>query len=255
MTDMKTFVLPAFVLCSCLATAQDMVITLRNDTLKGKAQIQTYDKIDRVEIHDGKMKNQFTAIEVKSLVIGKDIYHPVRTPERFQLMKLITPGYLSLYLGRALYKNNYDDLYLVKRNGESQEVPNLAFKKTMGNFLDDCLTIKQWLKDGDLGTKDLNKIIAEYNACLDRQTEDSIKPVPASAGDPKMIALTNLRSKIISEMNNPKDALEMLDDITDKVRNYKPLPNYLLDGLKDMLKEQPACQSELNEVMKLLKTP
>ncbi len=253
---MKNILLLVFALCPALSLAQDMVITLKNDTLKGKAKLMVSDKIDRIQIIVGKEKIPFTAVQVKSLTLEQEVYHPVRTLDGYQFMKLITPGFLSLYMGRRVNSMVYDDQYLVKRNGDVMEVPNLTFKKSVGNFLNDCVNMKDRIKDEKMGVGDLNKIITEYNLCIDRQTQATHPPAAVGTEDPKMVALSSLKAKLISgSVSVPKDALDMLDDITDKVRNNKPVPNYLLDGLQDFLKDHPTCQAELGQVMKLLKTP
>ncbi len=253
---MKKVLLFICVLWGGSVLAQDMVITLKNDTLRGKAKLMTSDKIDRIQINDGKTKNIFTAIQLKSVVMNQELYHTVRTLDGYQLMKLVSPGFLSLYMGRRLSSLTYDDQYLVKQNGDVLEVPNLTFKKSMGNFLDDCVNMKQRIKDEKLGIGDLTKIITEYNLCIDRQTAAARPTALVSTEDPKMLALSNLRSKLISgAVSVPANAMDMLDDITDKVKNSKPVPSYLLDGLYEHLKDHPTCKGELDEVMKLLKTP
>lgn len=251
---MKKVLFLTCVIIPLLIKGQDLVVTQKNDTLQGAVKIVSFDRIDRVQINDGKKKIQFTALQVKQVTIEKDVFHPVRIESGYQMMKLVTPGFLSLYLARRPNSLSYEVQYLVKRNGEAMEIPNLTFKKTMGTFLDDCYGIKQKIKDDELGRKDLDQLIIQYNLCIERQTQETQPPSAIGSEDPKMVALTNLKTKLQnSPVSVQKDALDMLDDITDKVKNNKPVPNYLLEGLKEFLKDHPTCQPELEKISALLK--
>lgn len=253
---MKKFLLTIFVFLPILTKSQDYVVTLKNDTLRGEAKIMTYDFIDRVQVTEGKKKTQFTAIQVRSVNIEKEAFHPVLTIDGYRLLKLVTPGYLSLYLARPPEGDRYDVPYLVKRDGSALEVPNLTFKKAIGRFLDDCAMMNQKIAEGEFGRKNLEQIIKDYNACIDNQT-NTIHAQTVSQDGPKMRALTLLTNKIgqASSLPSQKDALDILKDITEKAKNNQTIPNYLLEGLKGLLKDYPDSQPELEKVLDLLKNP
>ncbi len=235
--------------------AQDYVVTPKNDTIQGKADILTYDIYDRVEVKEGKKKVHFTAMQVKALVIKNEIYHTVRIEKGYRFLKLTSPGYVSRYLAQST-SGAYDIEYLVRRDGSAIQVPNFSFKKVMGNFLSDCSTIQKKIEKDELNRKKLDQLLREYNLCIENQTQTAVLTTPiVSAEDPLLIAIISLRSKL--EMNpgfpSKKDALDLLGDLSGKVRNKQPVPNYLSEGLKDYLKDIPAYQADLDNIISLLK--
>ena len=242
---------------SWVAQAQDYVVTLKNDTLKGVAKISDYDVIDRIDLMDQKKKNHFTAIQVRTLFMNREIFNPIRTDDGYRMMKLAKAGYLSLYKGRrpnssASDPSNYDVSYLIKRGGSVIELPNLTFKKAMIDFLKDCNIMKEKIEKENLGKKDLDQIITDYNNCIENQTH----PTPialVSSSDPTLIALGKLKTKLeASQLSSKKDAVDILNDMSDKVRGNQPVPNYLMEGLKGLLKDAPEYQSDLEKILSLL---
>lgn len=240
-----------------LVQSQDYVVTLKNDTLRGAAKIMTYDLIDRVQVIEGKKKTEFTAIQVRSVNTEKGTFHPVLTNNRYRLLKLVTPGYLSLYLARTQQGSAYEIQFLVKRDGSAIEVPNLTFKKVISSFLNDCAVMPQKIMAGEIGRKDLDQVIKEYNVCIDNQTNASKTTRAVAEDDPMLQALTLLTKKIeqASALPSQKDALNILADITEKVINNQTIPNYLSEALKGVLKDYPDSQPELEKVLALLKSP
>jgi hypothetical protein len=116
-----------FLLVSLVASAQpDFVITSRADTVFGEVRILSYDLIDRVQVEVAKKKESYTALQV--LVIQKEgiLYKPVKYENKIVFMQLLKPGYLSLYAFRIQGQSTYDGRFLVKLNGTSQELPNIA---------------------------------------------------------------------------------------------------------------------------------
>jgi hypothetical protein len=251
---MKRVILILPVFLSFLLEAQDYAVTLKFDTVRGKTSIQTYDVVDRILVTEGKKKDQFTAVQVRSVHIGKDEYRTVLGENGYRMMKLIQDGTLSLYMGRSKTGFYYDVQYLVKRDGSAMQVPNLAFKKIMIGYLNDCAVIKEKVDKGDLGKKDLELIIKEYNACIEAQTQAVVKQKPVNTNDPRIQALTSLREKLEkSTITGQKDMLDVLRDITEKVKKDEAVPNYLLESLKNGLKDSSELKTELDNVISLLK--
>jgi len=249
------------ILCGLFAgsvSGQDFVVTLKNDTLRGSARILSYDVIDRIEIHvnSDKKKTSFTAVQVKSMGINKEIFNPIRTDKGYRMMKLVASGYVSRYQARSS-SNAYDTDYLVRSDGSSTEIPNISFKKIMIDFLKDCNSIKQTIETKDYKRKDLDELLNAYNLCIENQTSQIPSSVPmVSEKDPTVSALYTLRDKLTkdTELRNQKDALDVTNDITTKVKNNQKVPNYLLEGLRDFLKDSPAYQSDLETISSLLKS-
>lgn len=241
----------AFILL-CLAStvhAQDYIVTLRNDTLRGRAVIHSYAKVERVVITVDKKKSEFVATAVKSVWTDSATYVPVRTNDGYLFMRLGRPGFVSLCYSRMSPGTPYDVPYLVKRTGESIEVTALRFRKSVANFLSECASIKTRIEEEQLGRKDLDKIIDQYNDCLANQTHQAF----SVSEDPKLTAINSLQQKLSKDNSAPADAMDILKDLYLKVKDGKPVPNYLLEGLKETLKDFPAYSADIESLSSVLK--
>jgi len=243
--------LTAFILF-CIVTsvqAQDYVVTLRNDTLRGRVAIHSYSKLERVLVTVDKKKNDLAATAVKLIWMDSAVYVPVRTNEGYLFMHLARPGFVSLCYSRQSPGTPYDVPFLVKRTGESIEVTALRFRKSVSNFLSECASIQSRIEEDQLGRKDLDKIIDEYNACLASQTHEAF----VTSEDPKLSAINALQQKLSKDASAPTDAMDILKDLYLKVKDGKLVPNYLLDGLKETLKDFPSYDQDIASLSAVLK--
>jgi len=227
------------------AQAQDYIVTTRKDTLRGKVSVFFYENIDKVELSANNKKTEFAPYHLLGIWMEGAAYRPVRTTSSYRIMKVTMDGMLSLCQARQSAGTAYNIPYLVKISGESLEINNLRFKRTVRMFLEECPTVQQRIKGDTLGRNDLEKIVMEYNQCLERQTFKS--------EDPKLAALNAFNQKIIQDPAIPADAKGVLRDLYTKVKEGKPLPNYLLDGLRETLKDQAAYQADLDALIAILK--
>ncbi|CAN5387968.1 hypothetical protein BH09BAC3_BH09BAC3_14540 [soil metagenome] len=252
---MKTFLLAFLLFCCGAAGAQDYVVTLKSDTLRGKAQIMTYDRMDRVDIAVNKKKSHFTCIQVKTVSINSETYHPVRTETGYRFMKLQIPGFLSLYLARRENGFLYEIETFVKRDGSSLEVPGISFKKILSNYLEDCQEVADKIKTDVLTRKDVVEILNQYNSCVDTRTLATITANSYKAAiDPLITSLNELKTKV--EKNSSvvqKDALDILKDITSKVTAAQTVPNYLLEGFKESVKNSPELLADFDKITAMIK--
>jgi hypothetical protein len=249
------------VLCSWAAFGEDYAVTLKNDTLRGKVSIQAYGIIDHIQITSSeKKRTNLTAIQVKAVSIAGETYQPVRTDNGYRMMKLVRQGFVSVYLGRKASTVSgqsyyYDTEYLVKKDGNSIEVPNLSFKKVIKNFLSECEAMKAKIDKEDLGRKDLDKILDEYNICINDQTKIANAQSSVAKEDPRIVAITNLRAKIeASSLSTKQDALDITNDILDKALHNQTVPNYQLEGLKNLLKGSDELSSDLQQLLATINT-
>ncbi|MEK6783675.1 MAG: hypothetical protein AABY93_18385 [Bacteroidota bacterium] len=213
------------------------VITIKGDTVRGDIKILSYDLVDKVQVAVDKKKKIYTALEAKTIFYNNEIYHSIRHDDRYQFMVLLKSGYLSLYGFRMEKQFSYDGSYLVKKDGGAMELPNLTFKKSMQEFLQDCPSVCDQIKKGELGKKKLDTLISLYNSCIDQNTKRAIfKNDAAIAGEVDIPALVNLRESIEKSSLGPKqDILDLIKDIDTKVKSDQPIPNYLIEGLKGYL--------------------
>lgn len=254
---MRYITLLFFVFCAADVLAQaDYAVTSKGDTLRGTTKILTYDLLDRVQVKVNKKKKVYTALEVKAVFVDGVIYHTVKFDKGFRYMKLIKPGFLSLYGFRQPNQSAYDGQFLVMKNGTSMEVPNLTFKKSMSNFLSDCAEVAERIKNGDLGKRDMDQIIDRYNSCLQFKTEQKIEtiPVPTAVETEKMVAVNSMISKVeaAADFTEKTDVLDLLKDLRSKVGRNEILPNYLTKDIKKYLGGQPQFADDLDKLFAAL---
>lgn len=245
----------SFIFTISLATAQDYVVQLKGDTIRGVAKILSYERLDKVEIRaEGKGKKQlFTALEARTVFYKGETYHTVQLEGvGLKYMKLIKKGYLSYYGFRLPNQVTYDGLYLRKLDGKGMEVPNLTFKKTLSDYLGDCESLKNKLKAGDYSKRDLEKIIDEYNECKEKPQQAA--PQPLVISNDKTQAIDELLKKLnaSADFATKKDAQDILTDIRNKSSRNESIPNYLLEGLKSNLNGQADLSDDLKKVLELL---
>lgn len=245
MKTLATFFLSSCCLACC---AQDYIVTTRMDTLRGRISIISYPNYDKVQVTAEK-KTEYAATSVYAVFLDSQTYKTVRILDQYRFLKLERAGLISLFMGRQSPGTPYNIPFLVKKSGESMEVTSLRFKKSMANFLSDCASIKQKIEDDQLGRKDLDKIIDTYNQCIEDQTQK----LPGLKTDPRLKALSDFTNKLKTDSTVPADAIDILNDLQMKVEDNKAIPNYLIEGLRDLLKNHPAYQEELEGLIKILK--
>lgn len=222
------------------AGAQDYILTTRGDSISGEVKPQLYGTEKRVQITTtDKKKTTYSLFEIRAFSHSGEIFHPVRGDKGYVFMKLIKPGYLSLYAFQPDNEMRYDGLLLKKLDGEQTVVPNLGFKKFVTRFLDDCPEVSDRVQEGDLGKKDLTEIIDNYNACIASRTVDHKDVIVRRQEQTTKISAwdsleENIRTK---DFSGKTDALDMISEIRKKIQRQEKIPNFLLEGLKNSLQE------------------
>ncbi len=249
----------ALAVLSLTASAQsDYIITSRADTVYGEVRILSYDLLDRVQVEVDKKKESYTALQVLSFQKEGVTYKPIKYENKIVFMQLLKPGYLSLYAFKIQGQSTYDGRFLIKLNGTSQELPNIAFKKLMSGFLEDCPSIASQIKEGQLTKKDIDSIIDQYNLCMENKTTSTLQiksieqPVPQVNEKTQSVA-EFIKKVEAQEFESKTDALDLLKDIQIRASKNEPIPNYLTEGLKTYLSKVPALQDELNSLLTSLK--
>lgn len=231
------------------AQAQDYVVTTRQDTLRGKVSIVSYEKVDKVELAADNKETELASYTLQAVHLDGVDYRTVRTIDGYRIMKVVVSGMLSLCQARQTGGAPYNIPYFVKISGESLEINNLRFKRSVRLFLYECPAVQQRIRGDTLGRNDLEKIVAEYNQCLERQTTITF----FKSEDPKLSALNDFNKKLSQDSAVPTDAKDILKVLYTRVKGGKPLPNYLLEGLQETMKEQAAYKADLDALIAILK--
>jgi hypothetical protein len=219
--------------------AQDYVVTTKSDTLYGSVKPITFSTDKKVQVTTAdKKKTVFSILQVRSFSLKDEVYTPVRTPKGYVFMKLLKPGYLSLLAFQIENATGYDGMYLLKKDGNGIEVPNLAFKKIVSGFLDDCADVNRKIASGEFTKRNLDKLVDEYNACVKSRTESQDQVIATNKQVAEKInAWDDLEAKVKAkeDFQGKQDALDMITDIKSKINRKEKVPNFIVEGLKSSL--------------------
>lgn len=235
------------------AGAQDYVITIKGDTIYGEVKPISYGVERKVQVvGKDKKKISYPIDKTRGFFLNGNIYTPVRTGNGYVYMKLVKPGYLSLYAFQMENQTTYDGQYLVKKDGSGMEVPNLSFKKTIAKFLEDNEELSAKILRGELGKRDLDLIIDNYNTWIEGRTINHGKIISVTAEQKQKISSWDiLETKLKSEpdFDGKSDALEMITEIKNKISKSEKIPNFLVEGLKSSM-TQSTLKAELENALK-----
>lgn len=231
----------------------DYVVLTKGDTLRGKVKYLSYGVEKKVQVNTPDSKNVYSILQTSAFSVEGEIYHPVRTAQGYTFMMLLKPGYLSLYAFQLPNQMTWDGRFLVKRDGTGQEVPNIGFKKIIARFLNECEDVTSKLESGDLTKGKLDEIINTYNDWIASNSVSSSLPVqPSPEQSTKLSAWNQLETDVrnIGALESRDDALEMIQEIKAKIEKGDRIPNFLIEGLKDILKDQSSVQEILQKALK-----
>jgi hypothetical protein len=244
-----------------LCTAQDYLVTVRGDTLTGQIKPLNYGTDKKVQITEpGKKKEVYPFFKVKAYSLDNEIYQPVRGPYGYVFMKLLKTGYVSLYAFQPQNQHNYDGLFLLKRDGNGMEVPNLTFKKSMKRYLEDCPLVADRIENDQLNKKDINEIVEEYNQCIVARSNAIPQPTANTNTTTSTAPVSNDNVKLWETLENKvqaenfaekQNALDMISEIKSKVNTNQRVPNFLIEGLKAALtgaKFNPELEAALKTI-------
>jgi hypothetical protein len=249
------FLLLIFLLAYQCASAQDYIVLTTGDTLQGEVKPMLYGVEKKVQFKgQDKEKTVYSVFKISAFYYREEIYHPVKSPYGVTFMKLKKAGYLSLYSFQLPNQTSFDGLYLARKDGTGQEVPNLSFKKYMKNFLEDCPVIVEKIDNGDLGKRDLDQIINEYNQCIEDNTVDHDEIIATQVTQERATTAWDVlegKVRAAESLDNKATVLEMISEIKSKIAKSEKIPNFVVDGLKQYLSDDE-FKVELENALKEL---
>lgn len=220
------------------AHAQDYMVSIKGDTIKGDLKpFSGPDKKVQVVTAE-KKKIALPMLQVRTYFYKGEHYEPVRNASGYTFMKVIKPGYLTLYGFQMENQTGFDGLFLTKKDGTYLEVPNLTFKKLMTKFLEDCSDVSERIENGSLGRKQLHIIVDEYNACIEQRTQHNNQLVVQKQ---EQLKKSNTWDTLEERVNakpdfaGKTDALDMITEIKGKIARNEKVPNFMIEGLKEAL--------------------
>ena len=124
----------------------------------------------------------------------------------------------------------------------------------MQDFLQDCMSVRDQIKSGELGRKHLDTLITLYNNCIDQNTKlTALANASSTVVKTALPALETLRGKIeASTLSSKQDVLDLIKDIDTKQKENQAIPNYLIEGLKGYLVDTE-YKGDLEKLIEALK--
>lgn len=237
-----------FVLAYGIASAQDYVVTVSRDTIRGKVKYFNNTAVSPsspnrkyVQVTtEQDEKKTFKVVQTLCFRMKDEMYHTVKFQNGYTFMKLVSGGYLNLYHYQLDEQTTWDGRYFLKKDGRGLDVPNINFKKKVSLYLSDCQTVAAKVETGDLSKTNLIKLVEQYNACIDTQSS----PTPKSPSE-EVWKDFELTVKALPDFTKKTDALEMIREIKLKLSRKEAVPSFLINGLKDALKDQSSIKNEL----------
>lgn len=221
------------------ATAQDYIVTNLGDSLTGEVKPLLYGSEKRVQFTDADgEKSTFTIFEVREFSYEGDVFHPVKGDNGYVFMKLLQPGYLSLYAYQPENQTRFDGRFLRKLDGESMVVPNLGFKKYLSRFMEDCPEVAARIEAGEFSKRNLDELIDSYNTCVIERTASQQQAMAGKEAQYNKISPWIALEDDVRERNfsEKATALEMIAEVKKKILRQEHIPNFLLEGLRNSLK-------------------
>lgn len=255
---LQTLMIVLFVLGYSAVSAQsDYIVTIKRDTLYGKVRYfsgngvkyaGSSSKYVQLTPETGK-KSTHEMLQTIAFRINGETYHTIRFDQGYTFMKLIKPGYLSLYAYQIENQSTWDGRYFVKKDGALLDIPNLGFKKRVPVFLADCPEVVKDIESGVLKKTQLEEIVDRYNACVTLKTHPVIKKSPVHDTWTKL----ETDVKALPDFDKKNDALEMIQEVIGKLSKNQTVPSFLVSGLKDALKDQSTVKETLDLAIEKLK--
>ncbi len=214
-----------------------------------------YGNHPKVQVQNEENKTTYSIFDTKAYTLGGETYMPIRNYDRYEFMRLVSTGYVSLYAFKPQNQNGYDGLFLQKMDGTFMEVPNIGFKKHMGRFLEDCGDISERISSGDLTRKNLEEILREYNSCITNRTKEKqaiivTKIENKEKADPWQTLDEKIKNT--AEFDGKSTALEMVAEVINKVTKNEKVPSFVIDGLKNVLRNQEQLKEPLENALKTI---
>jgi hypothetical protein len=246
-------------LCFCVQiSAQSYMITTKADSLVGKIQIRENRAGNEfVRFKSGKIKETYEIFQIKK-IIDKDGNKlvPINVEGKYRFGLVEMEGYLSKYLYTSPEGNlKFQSEVLIKVDGSTQIVPGaIGFRSTMAKFTSECPRVSQGLKNKEYSRNELAKIIADFNACIN---EKSMISTASETAD--LLPSTSLASQlqefkkrlsVSTKVQNKEEAIEMFDDIAEKLLEGEDIPNYLSNGFKELITSDEALVAAFTDLLK-----
>ena len=237
------------------AYAQDWLVTTSADTLKGEIEIELpMERYEELTLKNDEGKQRFKAYQVIEFEHNGQKYKTVKHAGVYRIMLVDSEGYLSQYRYRVDQGYEFASVFLMKTDGESLEISNLTFKRSLSKFLDDCQSVVDGLTNKKYKRADLDQIVSDYNACIEKKTSkvqvtENTSKSPTQVDHPGIAIIESILMKI----DNSGDLYAMLNDIKSKLSSGEKVAGYLKSALKEQAADQENIKEEVDQLLETIK--
>jgi hypothetical protein len=241
-------------LISAVSFGQDYIVTMKSDTLKGEVRLLSYDLLDRIQLsQEGKKKTTYTALQVRRATIKGESYSPVKFDNAIRMMKMIRSGFISVYSFRAPGQTSYDTRVIQKIGESAIEVPNIGFKKIVGDIVADCPAVADKVKNGDFDRYHIEGLIDQYNECIANSSARRVEAAQHQVVTPASKLINDMKTKVnASDLTNKNDVNDLLNSIADRLNKKETVPAYMKEGLKGYLSSNEDLKADMDQLFKLI---
>lgn len=266
-----SFTLWLFFLFSSLSFAQDTLVRVNGDTLKGRVNIGLNSlKQEYATVKIGRKKEKLTLFEVREIRMGNgDLIKPLRYNNTYKFGKELIQGYLSYYrITRDNSTQKFDTDLLYKMDGTHLLLGGkLGFRSSSKDFLGDCSRIADDLNNKKYARNDLKELVGDYNTCVSQKgimsktaIEEKAKQDLIDKKQLKKLEMSKSLEQKLSDfatlleqsdkISNKSDVTAMFNDVAGKLRRKETVPNYLKVAMTDALKTDAKLQKLITEIFK-----
>jgi hypothetical protein len=129
----------------------------------------------------------------------------------------------------------------------------MGFKKIVGDIVEDCSTVAEKVKNGELGRSNVEQIVTEYNQCIGAINEQKIAAALPTRVTPASELVEKLKTKVTeSNLSNKDDVNDLLNSIADRLKKNEPVPAYMKEGLKGYLGSREDLKPDMEQLLTLL---
>jgi hypothetical protein len=190
---------------------------------------------------------------VRRANIKGEEYAPVKYDNSIRLMKVVRSGSISLYSFRAPGQTSYETRVIQKIGMSAMEVPNIGFRKIVGDMVEDCPTVADKLKNGDFDRFRIEGMIDQYNECIASYSAHRVQTAQQVDDTPAGKLIDAMKTKVnASELTNKTDVNDLLNSIADRLKKKEAVPAYMREGLKGYLSSNEDLKADMDQLFKLI---
>jgi len=225
-------------------SSQSYLITNKGDSIVGKIQIlENLDGNEFIQVKRDKEKVSFDFPEVTRVSKNGDIFLPIVVKNKYRFGRVEIEGYITKMSYKSIQGSQQVQKEILKRSDGNQIlVPGaFRFKEIIAEFTKACPSISEAVSEKEYKRKELDKIIKDFNVCM-------------ASSSAQVLSVSNIeRFKSLlrqsSVVKNKDQALEMFQDIVDKLADQKDIPNYLNNGFKALINEDETLLKRYAELI------